>query len=124
MTEMNERDAEIEEFIADWHWDKRSHEYAVNLCRYLFGFLDALEAKGLSRKTVTKHTDNCWLLGSFQCQYGFDKRFDAGKVFSSPEASFESELTRKVSDSDYAMQSYRSTWSKLYKYTKSLGLTD
>jgi len=30
----------------------------------------------------------------------------------------------KVSDSDYAMQPYRSAWSKLYKYTQGLGLTD
>ena len=101
-----------------------SHKYAVELCRCLFGFLDALEAQGLSRKKVRMHTDNCWALGSFQCQYGHDRRFIAGKVFSSPEAAFGYESRRKVSDSDYAMQSYHSTWRKLYKYTKSLGLTE
>jgi len=33
MTDMNESNTEIEEFIADWHWDKASHKYAVELCR-------------------------------------------------------------------------------------------
>ncbi|MBE9137056.1 hypothetical protein IQ254_07550 [Nodosilinea sp. LEGE 07088] len=115
---------EIEEFIEDWHWDDRSHKYAQELCRFLFQFLDSLKQQHLTEKTIRKHTSNCSLIGAFECGYGYRDGFSPGVVFSSPEANYEYEFNRKVSDSKYAMDSYRSTWRKIHNYTKQLGLTD
>ena len=124
MKEKEEIDQEIENFIGDWHWDKKSHAYARELCKYLFQFIGDLEKQGLSEKTIRKHTDNCWHIGVLDCNYGYRKKFSAVDVFYSPEADYEIEFMRKMSDSKYAINSYRSTWKKVYKYTKSLGLTD
>jgi len=35
--------------------------------------------------------------------------------------SYENEFRRKVSDSKYALNSYRATWRKLERYVLSLG---
>jgi hypothetical protein len=124
MTDKSEIDREIELFISDWFWDAKSHQYARELGKFLFQFLDSLEQEGLSEKTIRKHTDNCWLIGTFECKYGYRAKFSPGVVFDSPEADYESEFARKVSDSNYAINSYRSTWRKLYKYTKDLSLIE
>jgi len=47
--------------------------------------------------------------------------FSPSAVFSSPDARYEYEFKRKMSDSKYALNSYRTTWRKLNKYTKELG---
>ncbi|CAK8722074.1 hypothetical protein KKHLCK_11330 [Candidatus Electrothrix laxa] len=115
---------EIEDFIQDWHWSKKSHAYARDLCKYLFQFFNELEQQGLSEKTIRKHTDNCWHIGILECQYGYRNKFVPGEVFYSPEADYDYEFKRKVSDSAYAVNSYKSTWRKIYKYTKTLGLIE
>ena len=88
---------------------------------FLFQFIDYLCEQGLSEKTVRQHTSNCWCIGILECQYGYKDKFSPGAVFSSPDAWYEYEFKRKMSDSKYAINSYRSTWRKLYKYTKALG---
>lgn len=118
-----EIDDEIENFIIDWHWDKKSHTYARELCTYLFKFIDDLEQQDLSTKTISKHLDNCWHIGILECGYGYRSNFSPEEVFSSPEADYEYEFRRKMSDSKYAINSYRSTWKKIYKYTKGRGST-
>ncbi len=118
----NEENRELEDFIQDWHWDEKSHKFAQELGLYLFRFIDYLDEQGLSAKTVRKHTDNCWCIGILECQYGYKDEFSPDAVFDSPHASYEYEFRRKMSDSKYAMNSYRSTWRKLYKYTESLGI--
>ena len=117
----NEENQELEDFIQDWHWDETSHKFAQELGLYLFQFIDYLDEQGLSEKTVRKHTDNCWCIGILECQYGYKDEFSPDAVFDSPYASYEYEFRRKMSDSKYAMNSYRSTWRKLYKYTVSPG---
>ena len=113
MTALNE---DLENFIEDWYWDEESHKYAQKLGLFLFRFLQYLKEQKLSEKTIRKHTDNCWLIGSFECGYGHREQFSPEEVFFSPEADYETQFTRKVSDSCYALSSYRSTWRKIYKY--------
>ena len=117
----NEENQELEDFIQDWHWDEKSHEFARNFGLYLFQFIDHLSEQGLSEKTVQKHTSNCWCIGILECQYGYKDEFSPDTVFDGPHSSYEYEFGRKMSDSKYAINSYRSTWRKLYKYTESLG---
>jgi hypothetical protein len=110
----------IENFIIDWHWDKKSHKFAYKLCEFLFGFIDDLEKQGLSEKTIKKHLDNCWHIGILECGYGYRKKFIPEEIFYSPHANYEYEFKRKMSDSKYALQSYKATWKKVYKYTNNL----
>lgn len=116
----NEENQELEDFIQDWHWDEKSHQFAQNFGWYLFQFIDHLSEKGLSEKTVQQHTNNCWCIGILECQYGYKDEFFPGVVFRSPEAWYEYEFKWKMSDSKYAINSYRATWRKLHKYTKEL----
>ena len=120
----DEEKQELEDFIEDWHWDEKSHKFAQDIGTYLFQFIDHLYEQGLTKKTVQKHIDNCWCIGILECGYGYKDEFSAGDVFYSPEASYEYEFRRKMSDSNYAINSYRTTWRKLYKYTKALGYLD
>ena len=112
---------EFEDFISDWHFDKKSHKFAQDLGRYIFQFIDNLYEQGLKDKTVSKHIDNCCAIGMLECGYGYRKKFLPGDVFYSDEADYEYEYGRKFGDSDYALKSYRSTWKKIYLYTKNLG---
>ena len=121
MTDKDIEKQELEDFIQDWHWDKKSHKYAQDLAKYLFQFIDKLYEQKLSEKTVRKHLDNCWQIGILECGYGYRDKFSPGEIFYSPEADYEYEFKRKMSDSNYAVNSYRSTWKKLHKYTKELG---
>jgi hypothetical protein len=124
MSEENAIDNDLERFIADWYWDEKSHQYAQQLGRFLFRFLDILKEQWLSQKTIKKHKDNCYFIGVFECGYGYRDMFSPRTVFGSPDASYEYEFERKASDSEYAMSSYRSTWRKIHKYVKSLGTAD
>ena len=112
---------ELEGFIEDWHWDEQSHKFAQELGAYLFQFVDHLYEQGLTEKTVRKHIDNCWCIGILECNYGYRDEFSAAAVFGSPYASYEIEFKRKMSDSNYAINSYRTTWRKLYKFTRASG---
>jgi hypothetical protein len=112
---------DAEDFIKDWYWDEKSHKFAQDLCKFLFQFIDHLYEQGLSEKTVQSHISNCWSIGILECGYGYKDEFSPGEIFYSPEADYEYEFKRKMSDSNYAIKSYRSTWRKLYNYTKSLG---
>jgi hypothetical protein len=125
MSQPKSTNQELEHFIEDWYFDENSHQYAQALGQFLFDFLADLKQQNFSEKTIKKHTDNCWFIGSFQCGYGYyDKPFKPHEVFYSPEADYESEFERKVSDSEYALSSYRATWKKIHKYADKLGLLD
>ena len=111
---------ELEYFIRDWHWDKKSHKFAQETGKFLFQFIDALEEEGLSERTIRKHIDNCWSIGILECEYGYHKNFSPN-IFICEEASYLYEFKRKHSDSKNAIGSYKATWRKLAKYVKSLG---
>jgi hypothetical protein len=113
-----EADEELEQFIQDWHHDKKSHRIAQRMGRLLFDFIDSLEHAKLSRATVRKHLDNCWAIGFLECQYGYHKKFSIER-FQYGDAMHEYEFGRKFSDSDYAMKSYASTWRKLAQFVKT-----
>ncbi|CAB1080861.1 hypothetical protein D1AOALGA4SA_8530 [Olavius algarvensis Delta 1 endosymbiont] len=112
------KDKELEDFIVDWYYDKKSYIFAQDLGRYLFQFIDRLYEQGLKTKTVRKHIDNCWAIGFLECGYGYKDVFSPDNVFNSPDARYEHEYKRKFSDSKYALSAYRATWKKLYKYAK------
>lgn len=109
----------MESLINDWYWDKKSHEFARQVGLFLLQFIDSLEEAGLSEKTISKHIDNCWSIGWLECGYGYHKSFSPPIFLVGP--SYEYEFQRKVSDSKYAVDSYKGTWRKLKKYIISLG---
>lgn len=115
---------ELEDFIEDWHWDEQSHKFAQDMGEYLFRFIDHLYEQGLTEKTVRKHIGNCWCIGILECNYGYRDEFSAAAIFGSPYASYEIEFRRKASDSNYAINSYRTTWRKLHKFTRASGYLD
>jgi len=110
---------ELEGFIQDWYWDEPSHELARQMGAFLYQFMVYLETTGLSRRTLDKHFYNCWCIGKFQCDYGHLATFSPA-IFGG-EPLFLTEFRRKVSDSKYAIASYKATWRKLARYVRWLG---
>jgi len=110
--------AELEDFIKDWHWDDASREFARQVGQFLFEFLDDLDAKRFSDRTYNKHVDNCWLIGKFTCDYGYRETFSP-EIFRG-EPSYLYEFKRKVSDAPSALKSYQATWRKLARYAQKL----
>ncbi len=126
MTAKKIEDDAVERFISgwSWYWDEKTRNCARDLCAFLFEFIDDLKQQGLSEKTIQKHINNCWSIGWLECQYGYRDKFSPEKMFYDEEASHEYEFERKISDSKYAIGSYRTTWRKIYKYAKKRGLVD
>jgi len=108
---------EIEEYINDWHWDEESEKYAFEIGKFLFSFMNYLEDQKLSSRTKKNHLDNVYLIGMFDAGYGYNEEFYPDNLEGGPLYVYEFE--RKVSDSKYAIQLYKSTWRKLDKYIKS-----
>jgi len=113
---------ELETYIRDWHWDDASLEFSQQVGILLFQFLDHLESTGLTRRTMRKHEKNCWCIGWLECSYGYHDTFTPAIFLGGP--SFTIEFKRKVSDSNYAVKSYQTTWRKLAKYVSSLSYDD
>ena len=109
----------LEAYIQDWHWDEASHEFARQMGTFLFQFIDHLESSGLSERALRKHASNCWLIGWLESNYGYHNSFVPDIFLGGP--SFLTEFKRKVSDSHYAMNSFRATWRKLERYVLALG---
>lgn len=117
---IQEEDRELEDYIEEWHaGDEPSHRFAQEIGAYLFRFMDHLQGLNLSQMTLRKHIDNCWCIGYLECCYGYSDEFDPEAVFYGPDAPRDLAFRRKFTDSDYAVKSYRSTWRKLYAYTKA-----
>jgi len=112
-------DPELEAYLADWHWDEKSHEFARQMGRFLFQFLDSLDDSHLSEQTIRKHESNCWCIGWLESGYGYHDTFTPTIFLGGP--NFDIEFKRKVSDSKSAINSYEATWRKLEKYIYSLG---
>lgn len=116
---LDPEEQELERYIEDWYWDERSHEFARQVGAFLFQFMDHLETTGLSERVIRKHNSNCWLIGKLECDYGYHDTFSPEIFIGEP--SFLIEFKRKVSDSKYAVDSYKATWRKLARYVRSLG---
>jgi len=110
---------ELEDFIQDWHWDKKSHVFAQELGTFILNFIDHLEQSGISENTIRKHISNSWSIGIFVCQYGYHDKFSS-EIFEFEDASHLYEFKRKHSDSPNAIASYKATWKKIAKYVKLL----
>jgi hypothetical protein len=115
--EDNRVEQDLEEFIRDWYYDEPSREFARQMGLFLFRFLDYLESTGISQQTLRKHTSNCWLIGKFECDYGYHKTFSPKIFLGGPDFLYE--FKRKVSDSKYAVNLYTATWRKLERYVQS-----
>ena len=112
-----EFEEDLEYLIQDWHWDKKSHEFARRMALFMYGFFEYLKSQKLSESTQRKHESNCQLIGIFVADYGNYNGFRPEILTSEPD--FVSEFKRKVWNSDYMVQSYKATWRKLAKYAKS-----
>lgn len=108
---------EIKRYVSDWHWDENSKKYAYDMGKLLFSFMDYLADQNLSEKTKRKHRNNVYCIGMFETVYGYNNEFYPKNLEGEP--NFLYEFKRKVNDSKYAIQSYKSTWKKLDKYIKS-----
>jgi hypothetical protein len=111
-------ESRAESYIKDWNWNAASRGFALQMGAFLLEFMDSLRASNLSADTIRKHQSNCWLIGAFECDYGYHKKFAPTIFLHGP--GFLYEFERKVSDSKYAVDSYKSTWRKLEKYVRSL----
>ena len=117
-------DQELEDFIEEWYYGDEMRQFAEPLGRYLLQFIDHLHGLDISEKTRRKHMDNCWYIGYLECNFGYRDEFVPGEVFCIPEAPYDYEFRRKFFSSKSAVTSYRSTWRKLYAYTRDLGHLD
>lgn len=117
-------DQELEDFIEEWYYGDEMRQFAEPLGRYLMEFIDHLQGLDISEKTKRKHIDNCWYIGYLECNFGYQDEFNPGEVFCIPEAPYDYEFKRKFFSSKSAVTSYRSTWRKLYSYTKAMGHLD
>ena len=115
----SERKEKIERYIQDWYWDDQSHQFAYDLARYLFEFMDYLKESDLSERTINKHIRNCWCIGILLCRYGYYDEFTP-EILSNPPYE-DLEFKRKVSDSKYQIRSYISTCKKLEKFAIKKG---
>jgi|GEM_PF-633842 len=106
-----------EAYIKDWNWSNSSHEFALQMGAFLLEFIDSLQDSNLSPATIRKHQTNCWLIGAFECDYGYHTTFRPAIFLGGP--GFGYEFKRKVSNSKYAMAAYKSTWRRLEKYVQS-----
>lgn len=110
---------DIERFIQDWHWDVPSQQLALEMGIFLFGFLDYLEKKGASGRTLRKHRANVWHIGILTCKYGYLDQFSPD-VFQSPP--FQNIVfNRKMEPSAYALKEYFRTCRLLGLYVEDRG---
>jgi hypothetical protein len=91
---------------------------------FLFGFMKYLETLDLAERNLRHQKENVWLIGSFECGYGYrtDETFDPEMLEDGP--MYEYEFERKVSDSPTAISSYKATWKRLDKYIKNRAYRD
>lgn len=117
MKSKKESEKELEYFTEDWHWDKKSHEFARKMALFMFGFFKYLKSQNLSEPTQRKHESNCSLIGKFVADYGYYDEFTPEVFLGEPD--YISEFKRKVWNSKYMVESYKTTWRKLAKYASS-----
>lgn len=112
-----EFDEDLEDFIRDWHWDRKSNDFARKMGLFMFGFFEYLQTQNLSEATQRKHESNCQLIGKFVADYGYYDEFEPEILTGEPD--YVNQFKRKVWNSEYMVQSYKTTWRKLAKYANS-----
>jgi hypothetical protein len=111
-------DEEIERMIEQWFWDEPSHAFARQVGAFLLDFLNDLEMTGVSRQTLRKYEQNCWLIGKFTCDYGGFKVFTPAIFQGGPR--YLNEFRRKAGSSAGALTAYQATWRRLDRYVRDL----
>ena len=111
-SEFNEED--LKYLIEGWHWDKKSHEFARKMGLFMLGFFKYLEKQNVSESTRRKHESNCSLIGKFVADYGYYDEFTPEILTGKPD--YVNEFKRKVMNTNYMVESYKTTWRKLAKY--------
>ena len=106
----------LEKYIEDWYWDEKSHKIAVEIGKYMLGFVEYLKNLPISDQVKNRHIRKAWFLGYIECVYGYHDKF-------SPEIFLFSglntvEFRHKVGKSKYMLESYKATWRKLKKYVQ------
>ena len=117
MENRNEFDEELEYLIEDWYWNKKSHEFARKMGLFMFEFFEYLRSQNLSESTLRKHESNCSLIGKFVADYGYYNEFTPEIFIGEPD--YVHEFKRKVMNTKYMVESYKTTWRKLSKYAQS-----
>jgi len=112
-----EFEEDLEYLIQDWHWDKKSYEFARMMGLFMLGFFEYLKSQRLSESTQRKHESNCELIGKFVADYGNYTEFTPEILTGEPD--YVNQFKRKVWNSHYMVQSYKTTWRKLAKFAKS-----
>ena len=108
---------ELQYLIGDWYWDKKSYAFARDMGVFILGFIDHLRNQKLSESTRRRHESNCELIGKLVSDYGHHKKFTQDIFLCEPDYIIE--FKRKVSDTNYMVESYKSTWRKITKYISS-----
>lgn len=75
-----------------------------------------LAEQQLSASTLRKHDGNIQLIAHFNAHYDVADQFELKDFSNGPYHEYR--FIRMVSDSEYALKSYLSTWNKLNKYIK------
>lgn len=117
MTANAKFEEDLEDYIQNWHWDEKSRKFARNMALFMFEFFGYLKSQQLSESTRRKHESNCQLIGKFVADYGYYDDFSAEILTGKPE--YINIFRRKVGDSKYMVESYKTTWRKLAAYAKS-----
>ena len=108
---------DLEKFISDYHWDKSSKIYAYELGKVLFSFLIYLKGQDLKPESLRKHRSNLSIIGFFVAKDAYHDKFQPEDILD--YSFYLSEFKIKISDSAYAIQSFKSTGRALNKYIES-----
>jgi len=55
-----EFEEDLEYLIQDWHWDKKSHEFARRMALFMYGFFEYLKSKNYQ----SQHNANTKVIAS------------------------------------------------------------
>ena len=108
---------QLEKYIDDWHSDIESYESALIIGKFLFSFMNYLGDEKIGEKTRKEIEENVYLLGMFECQYGYNNDFYEEDLECIE--SYEDEFKRKIACSTSDLKFYKLTWEELKKYVSS-----
>ena len=86
---------EIEEYVVDWHWDNESKQYAFDLGKFLFSFIEYIDDSNLSERVKRVHKDNVYIIGMFEAGYGYRDKFNYEDLTDGPFYVYEFERKDK-----------------------------
>lgn len=112
-------DEELEEMIAQWHWDEPSHAFARQVGALLLDFMNYLATQRLSESALRRYEKNAWLIGKFTCDAHRAELYTPA-LFAGPPA-YLAEFRHEVGDSAVALNAYQATWRRLARFIREQG---